>query len=384
MSASKIRRGEDPAGEDRPFFATAAAGTEGALRDELRELRIAKVRATRGGVHFGGDIGHAMRACLRSRIASRVLLRVADFYAPDGDALYEGTSRVDWSQWIGSELTLAVAATVKNGDLTHSGFVAQRTKDAIVDQLRRREGERPDVERSDPDLRVVVHIDRNDAAVYVDLSGTPLSRRGYRTEAGTAPLRENLAAAMLRLSGYRPGTFLLDPMCGSGTIAIEAAMWSAGIAPGGKRGFGFQRWRNFDDTAKEFWRIECERAERFAEAIPSEIYASDSDGTVLRIAAANTERAGVSIGLGHLDLKELEAPPPGSWVVTNPPYGVRMDGDRKWINYFRRALDTLRDSTVVVITPDRDLPNTLKIKPDREHTLYNGNIECRMYTWEPC
>jgi 23S rRNA G2445 N2-methylase RlmL len=375
---------EQQAMDDRPFFATAAKGTEGALRDELREMRVAKVRATRGGVHFGGDIGHAMRACLRSRIAARILHRVGQFNAADGDALYEGTAVIDWTEWVGAELTVGVAATVKNGNLTHSGYVAQRTKDAIVDQLRDREGDRPDVERSDPDLRVVVHIDRNQAGVYVDLSGTPLSRRGYRTEGGAAPLRENLASAMIRLSGYRPGAFLLDPMCGSGTIAIEAAMWAQGIAPGSKRKFGFQRWRNFDDTAQEFWRTELERAERFSEPIESEIFAGDHDQGAVRTAIANAKRAGVVISIGHVDLKELDPPPPGSWVITNPPYGVRLDSDRKWINYFRRALDTLRDSNVVLITPDRDLPHTLKIKPDLEHTLFNGNIECRMYTWQPC
>ena len=370
--------------DERPFFATAAAGTEGALRDELREMRAAKVRATRGGVHFGGDISHAMRACLRSRIASRILFRVGQFYADDADSLYEGASAVDWSEWIGAELTLGVSATVKSGDITHSGFVAQRTKDAIVDQLRNREGECPDVERSDPDLRVVVHIDRNQANVYVDLSGTPLAMRGYRTSAGVAPLRENLAAAMIRLSGYKPGGFLLDPMCGSGTIPIEAAMWAQGIAPGSLRNFGFQRWRNFDDSAKELWRVECERAERFAEPVESEIFGSDVDEAVLHAAHQNAKRAGANVGFAGIDLKELEPPPPGSWIITNPPYGVRIADDRKWINYFRRALDTLRDSSVVIITPDRDLPNTLKIKPDLEHTLFNGNIECRMYTWQPC
>jgi putative N6-adenine-specific DNA methylase len=373
-----------PSIEERPFFATAAKGTEGALRDELRDMRVAKIRATRGGVYFGGDQGHAMRACLRSRVASRILCAVGEFYAPDGDALYEGVSAIDWAQWLGAERTLGVAATVKSGDLTHSGFVAQRTKDAVVDQLRDREGDRPDVERSDPDLRITVHIDHNLARIYVDYSGTPLPKRGYRTNVVEAPLRENLAAAMLRLSGYQPGTFLLDPMCGSGTIAIEAAMWSAGIAPGAQRRFGFERWRSFDDTAKESWRVENQRAERFAEAVESDTYASDNDKAALVAASANAKRAGVDIACAHVDLKELDPAPPGSWVITNPPYGVRLERDRDWVKYFRRALDVLRDSTVVVITPDRDLPHMLKIKPDGEHTLYNGNIECRMYTWKPC
>lgn len=368
---------------DRPFFATAAKGTEGALRDELRELRIPRVRAERGGVHFGGELEHGMRACLRSRIALRVLWRVATFEAADADALYEGAATVDWSRFLDARRTLAVSATVKHGVLRHTGFVAQRVKDAVVDQLRGRTAARPDVDRRDPDVHVVAHVARNEARLFVDLAGAPLSRRGYRAEGGEAPLREHLAAAMLRLGGWRPGAPFVDPMCGSGTLPIEAALWAAARAPGARRRFGFERWRCFDDAAAAAWARERERAEAFAEPVETRVEASDRDPAALALARANAKRAGVTIRLARRELGAIRPLPAGSFVVTNPPYGVRVEQDAHWIPDLRRALDVLRDATVVVITADRSLPRAAGRPADREHTLYNGDLECRLFTWDP-
>lgn len=367
---------------ERPFFATAAKGTEGALRDELRGMRVAAVRATRGGVHFGGDLSHAMRACLRSHTASRVLWQLAEFDADTGERLYEGARQVEWTRFLGPERTLAVSATVKNGALTHTGFVAQKTKDAIVDAIRDAEGERPDVERSDPDVRVAVHIDADRARLYVDLAGAPLSKRGYRLDGAGAPMRENLAASMLKLAGYQAGDALLDPMCGSGTIAIEAALMSAGIAPGAGRRFGFMRWRTFDDTAKAAWETELERAERFAERTDAQVLASDRAEDAVSAVKRNAARAGVDIAIRRCPLSQIEPPPMGAWVVTNPPYGVRLRDDQRWQREFAGVLEVLSDCNVVVITPDQKLPRALGIPADAEHTLYNGDLECRMFTWK--
>lgn len=368
---------------DRPFFATAAKGTEGALRDELRELRIPRIRADRGGVHFGGELEHGMRACLRSRIALRVLWRVATFPAADADALYEGAGAVDWSRFLDPRRTLAVSATVKHGALRHSGFVAQRIKDAVVDQLRGRSAARPDVDRHDPDVHVVAHIARDEAQLFVDLAGAPLSRRGYRAEGGEAPLREHLAAAMLRLSGWRPGAPFVDPMCGSGTLPIEAALWAAARPAGARRRFGFERWRCFDDAAIAAWARERERAETFAEPVDTHVEGSDRDPRAVALTRANAKRAGVTIRLGRRELSAMRPLAAGSFVVTNPPYGVRVEQDERWMAELRRALDVLRDATVAVITPDRGLPRALDRPADREHTLYNGDLECRLFTWAP-
>jgi len=197
-----------------PFFATAAKGTEGALRDELRELRIPGVRADRGGVHFGRTWEDAWLACLHSRIAMRILAEVARFPAPSGESLYQGVRAVDWSAWLSPRHTLAVTANCRSGALTHTGFIAQKTKDAIVDPLRDRFGDRPSVDRKDPDLHVFVHLVRDEAVVYLDLAGESLHRRGYRSEHGEAPLKDTLAAAMLRLCGWDRASPLVDPMCG--------------------------------------------------------------------------------------------------------------------------------------------------------------------------
>ena len=324
-----------------------------------------------------------MRGCLRSRIALRILWRVAEFEAPDGDALYEGAKAVDWSQWLDAQRTLAVAATVKHGNLRHSDFVAQRVKDAVVDQLREREGARPDVERHDPDVRIVARLAHDQAQLFVDLAGAPLSRRGYRTEGGEAPLKEHLAAAILRLGGYRPGTALLDPMCGSGTLPIEAAMWADACAAGAKRGFAFTRWRCFDRSAADSWQLELQRARDFAEPVDTPVAGSDRDARAIALARANAARAGVSVRFTQVELAKLDTPPPGTFVVMNPPYGVRLARDQRWIADFGRLLRRLRGSTVVVITSDRGLPRTLGCKADREHTLFNGNVECRPFSWWP-
>lgn len=370
-------------GDDRPFFATAAKGTEGALRDELRELRLPRVRADRGGVHFGGEIEHAMRACLRSRIALRVLWRLATFDARDPDSLYDGVRQVNWTRWLDTERTLSVSATVKNGALRHSGYVAQRIKDGVVDQFRDRDGLRPDVDTKDPDVNIVAHIDRDRAQLFVDLAGSALSNRGYRTAAGEAPLRENLAAAVVRLAGFEPGRPFLDPMCGSGTLAIEAAMWAGAVPAGGLRRFGFERWRCFDDAAIAAWKLELQRAKDFARPVETRIAASDSDPRVLEIAAANARRAGVSVTFRREGLGDIAVPEAGTLVLTNPPYGVRLSSDDRWPRDLARLIERAPDCTVVAITPDQGLPRAVGYRADREHTLFNGNLECRLFTWLP-
>lgn len=368
---------------ERPFFVTAAKGTEGVLRDELREMRLPRVRADRGGVHFGGDVSHAMRACLRSRIGLRVLWRQAEFAAAEPDALYQGTRAIDWSRWLDPQRTLAVQANVKNSSLTHSGFVAQKVKDAIVDQLRDRQGARPDVAPRDPDVRIVVQLERNRAQVFLDLAGQPLSRRGYRAKGGVAPLRENLAAAILRLGGFAPGGSLVDPMCGSGTIPIEAALWAEGIPPGAQRRFGFERWRSFDDADQAAWLLEQQRAKDFARPVTSQLRGADRDTRAVRTARGNAKRAGVSIRFDQCPLGDVGPLDPGTFVVTNPPYGVRLATDREWQHDFRRLLEASPQCTVVAISPDRSLPEHVGRAADGEHTLYNGDLECRLFTWRP-
>jgi putative N6-adenine-specific DNA methylase len=370
---------------ERAFFATAAKGTEGALRDELRELRIPLVRADRGGVHFGGELGHAMRVCFESRIAVRVLWRRGRFAAPSGEALYAGVAQVDLRDVLDPDKTLSVSATVKNGQLTHSGFVAQKTKDAIVDAQRKHFGARSNVERDEPDVQVVVHVNKDEADLFLDLSGEALHRRGYRTESREAPIKESLAAAMLRLAGWDRKRPLVDPMCGSGTIAIEGALWARNIAPGLLgRSYGFQRWLSFDVSQKRALvdiRDACkERVVQEREA-PT-IMALDCDGLAVTLARKLARNAGVGIQIERLDVIDFMGTDPAGHVITNPPYGVRLSRGEDFEVGLANALGALRGHRVSAICHDPKLAHAMRSKPAQEHALWNGDLECRLYSWD--
>jgi putative N6-adenine-specific DNA methylase len=373
---------EEPA---RPFFASAAKGTEGALRDELRELRIRHVRADRGGVHFGGHFADAMRVCFESRIAVRVLWRRGRFRAGSGEALYEGVRAIDLSDVFDPDKSLSVAANVKSGALTHSGFVAQKTKDALVDTQRARFGSRSNVERDDPDLRVVVNINKDDAELFLDLSGEALHRRGYRTEAREAPIKESLAAAMLRLAGWDRTRPLVDPMCGSGTIAIEAALWARAIAPGllGRR-YGFQRWLSFDKDQKQaLVEIRDQAKERVkSERDTPAIMALDCDGLAVTVARKLARNAGVTVQIERLDVMDFMGTDPAGHVITNPPYGVRLSRGEEFEAGLAAAFGALRGHRISAICQDPKLAQAMRVAPAQEHALWNGDLECRLYSWD--
>ncbi|WP_347261237.1 THUMP domain-containing protein, partial [Rudaea sp.] len=238
-------------GDTRKFFVTCPKGLEYLLVDELKALGAGEVREALAGVHFSGGLDAGYRACLWSRLASRVLMPIAEFAVADGDALYRGALEVDWSAHFGAGATFAVDAVGSTPGITHTQFAALRVKDAIVDQFREREGERPSVDTERPSVRINLVLRKGQAILGIDLAGTPLHQRGYRFGKGLAPLKENLAAGMLLRAGwpavYAAGGGLVDPMCGSGTLLIEAALIAADIAPGLRRDyFGFLGWRGHD------------------------------------------------------------------------------------------------------------------------------------------
>jgi putative N6-adenine-specific DNA methylase len=366
------------------FFATAAKGTEPALRDELRELRLPRVRADRGGVHFEGDLAEAARACLWSRVALRVLLEVGTFDAPDGDALYEGTRAVDWSEWLTARTTLAVRATCRSSRLTHSQFVAQKTKDAVVDRLRDRFGERPSVDREDPDVLLAVHVARDQATLYLDVSGASLHKRGWRARSGEAPLRETLAAAVVRLSGWDRERPLADPMCGAGTLAIEAAAWARRIAPGLARDrFGFERWASHGDsmrTAMARLRAEA-RAAKLHEG--PRVLASDADSHAVAMTRDNARAAGVVLAVEQREVRDLAPLEPPGFVVTNPPYGERLEAGDATYDDLGRALRRLRGHTIALLAGAPAIARAMRRDADRWWILHNGPIECRLLVYLP-
>lgn len=364
------------------FFATAAKGTEPALRDELRELRLRHVRADRGGVRFDGDLVDAARACLWSRVAVRILLELGAFSAPNESALYEGVRAIEWDAWLSPRTTLAVRATCRSSRLTHSQYVVQKTKDAVVDVLRERCGARPSVDRSDPDVGIAVHLARDVATLYLDVSGGSLHARGWRADGGTAPLRETLAAAVLRLSGWDAEHPLVDPMCGAGTLAIEAAAWSHRIAPGLSRPrFGLERWASCDEAMRrdlDALRQQA-RASRREDGAP--IRASDIDPRAVDLTRQNAARAGVALDVERKPLRDLTAPDSG-FVVTNPPYGERLEASSGLYQELAQSLARLPSQTLAILAGAPEIGRVLR-PPDRWWILYNGPIECRLLVYSP-
>lgn len=365
------------------LFATAARGTEGALRDELRELGFRGVRADRGGVHFAGGLAEGARACLELRTALRVLFRLDVFEAPTGEALYEGIAGIDWRPYLTPRHTLAVRATCRDSALTHSQFIAQKTKDAIVDQLRDLVGARPSVDLADPDLTLFLHLVRDQATVYLDLAGESLHRRGFRARVGEAPLKESLAAAILRLSGWDRASPLVDPMCGSGTIPIEAALWARNIAPGlGRERFGLERWACHDETARR-GMVELRAAARAKiRQDGPEIQGSDVDPAVLSSAVESAHKAGVKVAFERRSIAALVPRGPAGALVTNPPYGERLASSEELYRSIDAALARMLGFRIAVLAGSPAIMRAIRRGPRSAQTVYNGDLECRLLIYD--
>jgi 23S rRNA (guanine2445-N2)-methyltransferase / 23S rRNA (guanine2069-N7)-methyltransferase len=377
------------------LFATAARGLEPLLAEELRALGATEVKETRAGVAFAGDLALAYRACLWSRVASRVLMPLARFPAASPEALYDGVRTLDWSAHLGPDNTLAVDFHASHSVITHSHYGALKVKDAIVDQLRDRTGQRPSVATEEPDVRINVYLHENQASVSLDLSGESLHRRGYRVASVTAPLKENLAAAILLRAGWpaiaAQGGALVDLMCGSGTFPIEAALIAAGIAPGLDRTYyGFLRWRGHDAAAWEALLVEA-RARRAAglSNLPP-IRGYDHDPAAVRAALANVEQAGLT-GHVHIERRELgecraEYVEHAGLVVANPPYGERLGEESELPGLYRTLGNTLKRCysgwRAAVFTGNPELGKVMGLRAHKLHTLWNGAIECRLLHFE--
>jgi 23S rRNA G2445 N2-methylase RlmL len=378
MTQGRKRGGRARAAKAR-FFATAAKGTERLLAEELSDLGLPGVSADPGGVYFGSSVDDAYRACLWSRIAMRIMEPLQSFPCQSGEELYEGVRQIDWSPFFGGSRTLAVRAAGQAADLTHTQFVAVRTKDAIVDQLRDAHGTRPNVNRDDPDVLVFVHLSRAHATVHIDYSGASLHERGLRGAGGVAPLRETLAAALVRFSGWTGDTPLVDPMCGSGTLLIEAAGWAGRRAPGlDRKHFGFERWGSFDaGAARRFADLKAE-ARAAARPIP-ELFASDLDPLALEQTLAHAARAGVRVQGRCLPLAELQPPSAPGALLMNPPYGQRLARSRELEQDIARLLERFRDHQRALIVP-MDFP--LMHSASRWLPVFNGALECEFRRYD--
>ncbi|HCE43225.1 MAG TPA: RNA methyltransferase [Lentisphaeria bacterium] len=365
------------------FFATASSGTERALQNELIELGFKSVRLNSGGTPFFGEIEDGWKACLQTRIAQRIQLVLKRFLAPSENDLYEGVKSIDWTPYLTTDHTLAVSAFCHSSYLTHTNYIAQKAKDAIVDQLREIHGSRPNVDRDEPDVRIFIFLGNNKATVYLDMCAKPLFQRGYRLEKGEAPLKETLAAAMLMYSGWDRNTVLWDPMCGSGTIAIEAGLWAKNISPGVFREqFGFERWANFDDNAAETMKRLRGECRRDATGNMPKIIASDSDPAVLEIARENAKRAGLKITFREARLEDIQADGAKRIIVTNPPFNERMGVDTEFYRKMGAAFTRLHGCRVGFITANPAALKSIFVKPVQMFPMKNGNLDCEFAVYD--
>ncbi|SPD75406.1 Ribosomal RNA large subunit methyltransferase K/L (Includes: 23S rRNA m2G2445 methyltransferase; 23S rRNA m7G2069 methyltransferase) [uncultured Desulfobacterium sp.] len=378
-------------------FATCPKGLEELLAAELEALGVEGPRQTRAGVHFEGDLTTAYRVCLWSRLANRVFMPLADFTAKTTDELYEQVRlHVNWYDHMDVGGSLAVDFSAAGSNRFHSHYAALRIKDAIVDQFNDRFGRRPSVDTERPDIRINVYMKHDSATLSLDLSGDSLHRRGYRTEAGAAPMKENLAAAVLIRAGWQElakgGAALVDPMCGSGTLLIEAAMMALDIAPGlNRKYFGFINWKQHDQAS---WRLLLQEARKRARAGATGAHpvfvGSDSDPDAIRLARANSQRAGLSeyISLEKKDLSLLNAPVgvQQGLVVANPPYGERLGEKQSLVSLYRLLGERLKDGFVdwqaAILTANPDLCKNMGIRSKKHYQFYNGALACRLLNFE--
>ena len=369
------------------FFATAAKGLEDVLAAELIAFGARKVVSGKGGVNFSGAPRDGYRACLWLRTASRVLQTIASFPCPSQEALYEGVYALNWEELLIPSMTLAVDANVRDSEITHSHFAALKTKDAIVDKIRDHCGQRPNVDSKDPDMRINLHLARNHCTVSLDLAGTGLHRRGYRRDSTIAPLKETLAAGLVALTDWDQKTPFVDPMCGSGSLPLEAALLASNTAPGLlSPNFGFQRWLDFDASA---WQELLEEAEQVRKPLPANlVFGSDRDQRAVDLARRNAEASsiGSKIRWSYSDFAKLEPPADHGTLICNPPYGERIGEVEDLEPFYRKIGDTLKQNwkgwTAWVFTGNLALAKRVGLKPSRRIVLFNGPIECRLLKFE--
>lgn len=417
------------------FFAPCPRGLEAPLAAELRDVAAATGTATfqvgaeaPGGVHFRGGWDAAFAANLHSRIASRVLLKIAVGGYRDERDIFALALDQAWEKWFSSRQTLRVDVTAVKSPLKSLEFTTLRIKDAICDRLREKTGSRPDIDTAAPDVRVFAFVTANQCTLYLDTSGEPLFKRGWRLDKGAAPLRENLAAGILRLSGWTPSKTLYDPMCGSGTFIAEAAQMALGIPPGTERRFAFEKIKGYDVTTWQAMKVAANEARRAARGSRAHlgIYGSDISGDMLVKARANFERAGLpAVSLKQLDARAMTPPVANPGIlIANPPYGERIEvrgrgerGQRGEANGFRESRtnqsegneggfqrarpdaaedvdpeffrsfgDALKQRfagwQAFVLTSDRGLPGLMRLRESQKTPLFNGALECRLFRFD--
>ena len=365
------------------FFAPCPRGLEGVLRAEIEALGGQKIFSTQGGIGYTGPFDLCYRANLESRVASRILWRVGfGNYRSEHD-LYQAASQLPWSEWFSVQETIKIKVSARHCALKSLDYVTLRIKDAVCDRFKAVSGRRPYVDTCTPGVRIVVYLDRQRFTFYIDTSGEPLFKRGLRRSKIGAPLRKNLAAGIIKLSGWQVDQPLFDPMCGGGTILMEAAQIAGHIAPGLHRSFAFERLYNFDSSR---WKSLCEasRARQALEA-PFAVYGCDRQEEAVQSARTNLKQAGLDhvVDVKQGDILKMTPPTAAGILITNPPYGVRMGHAQELAEFYPRMGDVLKQQfpgwRAYILSTDMRLPALIRLAASRRLPLFNGALECRLY-----
>ena len=364
------------------YFATCPRGLEQVLAAELAALGGQSIEPVDGGVAFAGDQALCYAANLESRVASRVLWQVGQARYRSEHDLFDAARALPWPRLFDVGHTIRVNISAIRSPVKSLDFVTLRVKDAVCDAFRQQRGSRPDVDTQAPDVRIHAFLTRDEAVFYLDTSGDALFKRGWRATGGDAPLRENLAAGILRLIQWMPPTPLFDPMCGSGTFLVEAAMMALDVAPGLDRSFGFEQLSGFDAGLWRTLREKARARRRQLDRLP--IYGSDKSGAVLGMARENLAAVGLA---GAIELKQMDVldggpPAAGGILVMNPPYGERLGGTDELAAFYPRLGDALKQRyagwTAYILTSDLNLARLIGLKATKRTPLYNGALECRL------
>ena len=365
------------------FFASCPRGLESLLVEDLTAVGVMDSQAIPGGVHFSAEWPACYAANLHSRIATRILWRVAHGRYAKEDDIYKLALDTAWPSWFAAGQTIRVDVTAVKSPLKSLEFITLRIKDAICDRFRADTGKRPSVDTREPDVRMHGFITADECTLYIDTSGAPLYQRGLRQKTVDAPLKENVAAGILRLSGWQPGTPLLDPMCGSGTFLVEAAMMALDHAPGLSRRFAFEALESFQPATWQRLQAEAQARRQPARKLP--LWGVDRDPEALQAARQNLAHAGLeaAIHLTQADFLRTPAPAPSGIIVSNPPYGVRLDELDMLAAFYPQLGDWLKREmagwTAYVLTADLRLAKMVRLSPSKRTPLRNGALDCRLF-----
>ena len=364
---------------------TTFFGLEEVLEKELHQLGGKDIVAFKRGVSVVGDLGFLYKINLCLHTALKVIIPIVKFEANNEQELYDNIKLIEWERFISNTDTIMIEGVTNSEIFTHSLFVSQKVKDGIVDRFREKTGSRPDVDLIHPAFKVYVHIFKNEVSLHLDSSGDPLYKRGYRSDINEAPMKEVLAAGLVKLSGWEKHLQLIDGMCGAGTIAIEAALWANNIPPGYYRNeFGFMKWQNFDETLYE---TIYESSINKIKNEPVEIIANDIDNPTLKKAITNTKNAKVDDVVSCINQSFFDITPTrkGGVIILNPPYGERMP-----VNEIEKLYKEIGDKlkkdfkgfSAWIISSSPEAIKSIGLRPSRRIHLFKGSLECRFLKFD--